>query len=396
MKLTGARVARQGGETCRLDLSIRHDRLLPFDARVNDPCEPDLFEFDLSGHLILPGLINCHDHLEFNLFPRLGEGPHANYIDWADNVYRPLDSPLKEHLLVPKPIRLMWGGLKNLFSAVTTVCHHNPYEPSVFDAGFPVRVVRRFGWAHSLHFSQDVSIRFRATPGRWPFLLHAAEGTCRRAWSEIAHLEEIGVLSDHTVLIHGVALEDSAIEVLRRFRTSLIWCPSSNLFTLGRTLQDEVFRSGLNIGLGTDSALTGEGDLIDELRVAQSRGRFTEAELFDMVTGKAAQILRLNCGEGEIREGGVADLVAVAEEHGTPSEALQEIRPELVLLGGKIKLISRRLADRLQGRRTTGLEPIYLEGRGEYLVDAGVRELHAATAQILGPDFRLAGRRVQV
>ncbi len=65
-------------------------------------------------------------------------------------------SPVKEHLAVPKAVRLAWGGLKNLLSGVTTVAHHNPYDAAVFENGFPVRVVKRFGWAHSLHFSSDL------------------------------------------------------------------------------------------------------------------------------------------------------------------------------------------------------------------------------------------------
>ena len=35
---------------------------------------------DLSGFLILPGLINAHDHLEFALF-RLGKGPYRNFVE---------------------------------------------------------------------------------------------------------------------------------------------------------------------------------------------------------------------------------------------------------------------------------------------------------------------------
>jgi adenine deaminase len=115
-----------------------------------------------------------------------------------------------------------------------------------------------------------------------------------------------------------------------------------------------------------------------------------------MVTANAAKILRLNRGEGQIREGGLADLVAVADQHATPAEALQTLRPELVILRGKIKLVSRRLADRLPRQCKTSLETIFVEERGEYLVDARIRELHTATTQILGKDFRLAGRMVCV
>lgn len=391
MKLRGARVTLDAGHARPLDLSIRRGRIQPFDSTVEDSlC------VDLSGYLLLPGLINSHDHLEFNLFPRLGEGPHADYVEWAESVYHPQRSPLKEHLLVPKPIRLMWGGLKNLLGAATTVCHHNPYEPSVFDVGFPVRVVRRFGWAHSLHFSRELFKHYRDTPKRWPFLVHAAEGTCRRAWAEIERLRDARVLSARTVLIHGVALDTGTIELLKNFRTSLVWCPSSNLFTLGQTLQQEVFDAGLSMALGTDSALTGKGDLLDEVCLAHRLKRTSLAQVFDMVTRNAAAILHLQRGEGDIREGGLADLVAIADQQATPAQALQGAQPELVMLRGKMKLISRRLADRLPRLCKSGLETIYVEGRGEYLVDARIRELHAATARILGKNFRLAGRTVCV
>src|SRR3954469_21122726 len=120
-------------------------------------------DFDLSGYEILPGLINAHDHLEFALFPRLGRGPYLNSSDWARDIYRPHESPVADHLRVPKPVRLLWGGIRNLLAGATTVCHHNPYD-TVFDEDFPVRVIKRFGWAHSFAFESDVTGRFRDTP----------------------------------------------------------------------------------------------------------------------------------------------------------------------------------------------------------------------------------------
>jgi hypothetical protein len=130
-------------------------------------------EIDLAGLQVLPGLINAHDHLEFALFPRLGRRYYGNATEWARDIYRPEESPVREHLQVPKPSRLLWGGLRNLACGVTTVCHHNPYE-AVFDDDFPVRVVKRYGWAHSLAFEPALRACYEATPPGAPFLIHAA------------------------------------------------------------------------------------------------------------------------------------------------------------------------------------------------------------------------------
>ena len=379
MRLVGARVATGATIARRMDFGIDRGRV-KFEGDSTD-------RLDLSGYLILPGLINAHDHLEFNLFPQLGNGPYPNATAWAEDIYHPDRSPIKEHLAVPKPVRLLWGGLKNLLSGVTTVAHHNPYEPEIFDRNFPVRVVRKMGWAHSLHFSPDLADRYRAVSRRWPFLIHAAEGTDAAAASEIRELDRLRVLSGRTVLIHGVAIDCEALRLLLRRRTSLIWCPSSNLFTLSRTLRPEVLRSGMPIALGTDSAITCQDDLAGELRVAREAGGLSAEEIYPMVTAQAARILRLTGGEGEIREQGVADLLAVPDEGQSPAEALQDLRPALVILGGKVQLVSTDLAPRFDIR---GLQKI----GGKYLVNANVSHLYAETEAVLGPEFQVAGRAV--
>src|SRR5262245_8196623 len=180
---------------------------------------------ELGGHLILPGLINAHDHLEFNLYPRLGRGPYPNAGAWSRDVYRPEESPVREQSRIPKGTRLLWGGLKNLLSGVTTVCHHNPWSV-VFERNFPVRVLKRFGWAHSLEFGGNVAERFRRTPAAWPFILHLGEGVDRRSKREIFALDEAGALDGRTVLTHAVALGSRGLRLVKSKGASVIWCPS--------------------------------------------------------------------------------------------------------------------------------------------------------------------------
>jgi cytosine/adenosine deaminase-related metal-dependent hydrolase len=388
MKLIGARVARSGVEAERKDVCISRGRIVPL-ANVRKRG----VDIDLSGCLLLPGLINGHDHLEFNLFPRLDSGPHANYVDWAASVFQPDQEPIRTHLRVPKHVRLRWGGLKNLFSGVTTVSHHNPYD-SVFAAEFPLRVARRFGWAHSIHFAPDFETRYRNTPPDWPFLIHAGEGTDDLARNEIGRLHGAGVLGKKTVLIHAVALEKQGLEIVRQTGAGVVWCPSSNLNTVGQTLGPKVLASGVPIALGTDSALTALGDLIDEFSVAKRLGHLTDSDVYEMVTSVPAHLLRLRNGEGEIRTGGVADLLAVFDHQSSPASALDRLRPQLVIVGGKVKLVAANFTERLPASVTAILERISLEGRGEYLVDAPVAEILAISSRFLPEGIALSGRRV--
>jgi cytosine/adenosine deaminase-related metal-dependent hydrolase len=388
MKLTGARVAVDAMTATRMDLTVARSRILPFGTPSPDPVE-----YDLSGHLLLPGLINAHDHLEFNLFPRLGVGPWPNATSWAADIYSPGRSPIKEHLALSRRARLLWGGLKNLLSGVTTVAHHNGYSPEVFEHGFPVRVVRRYGWAHSIDFSPDFRERFDRTPARWPFIMHAAEGTDEHAHSEVRRIESAGALTRRTVLVHAVALKADDIALLRRRKASIVWCPTSNLFTLGRSLSTEVLRSGIRIALGSDSALTAEGDLRDEMRAARRQGMDTR-EIYELVTRRAADVLKLGWGHGVIRERGSADVVAVMDSGGPPTEALQTLNPALVMVGGSVKLLAKHVS--VMNRKTSNplRHTLAVEGEGNWFVDVDVSALHKETVRALGPEYRLAGKRV--
>src|SRR5688500_5713909 len=97
--LTGARVARGPEEAEKLDLEVRRGRIVALKSPTNT--RPKGRRLDLGGCLILPGLINAHDHLDFNLFPRLGRGPYSNAAAWARDIHRPRESPVREHLQVP-------------------------------------------------------------------------------------------------------------------------------------------------------------------------------------------------------------------------------------------------------------------------------------------------------
>jgi hypothetical protein len=327
-----------------------------------------------------------------NLFPRLGNGPYLNATRWAEDIYQPNRTPIKEHLAVPKYIRFTWGAIKNLLSGVTTVAHHNPLHPTLFNSEFPIRVLKRLSWAHSLQFSPDWLPLFRDTPRNCPFIMHVAEGTDESAHGELYVLAEAGALADSMVLVHGVAIESSDLALILSTRTSIVWCPSSNLFTVGRSLSGSVLDSGIPIALGTDSAMTADGDMLDELTVA--RQSVAPERLMGMVTSEAARILKMPSSFGRICHDGPADLLAVKDDGETPARALLSKYPQLVIVKGRTVLVSANFAKEYPSVSLSGFSAFDVEGRGLYWIALDVHSLFGETKKVLHEEIRLAGKAV--
>jgi cytosine/adenosine deaminase-related metal-dependent hydrolase len=381
--LRGGRVAIDASRAERRDVAVSRGRIA---TRARGP------EIDVTGHLILPGLINAHDHLSFNLFPLLGRPPYSNATEWARDIYHPDESPVGEHRAVPRSVRLAWGGLKNLMSGVTTVAHHDPDPARAFGAQFPVRLAKA-GWAHSLAFTPDIARRIQRTPADVPFILHLGEATDAEGAREIFELDRMGLLDARMAIVHGVALDRRGWRLLKARRASVIACPVSNLFTLRRTLRASAFQSGVRIALGTDSAITAPGDILDALRAARDVWKLSAARLYRMVTSEAAAILRFNDGRGEIRDGGAADVIAVRDGGKSPAATLLDLREiEMSIVGGRVRLVSETF-QKLAGPE---FEWLSIEDRGRRLVDAPVNELYQEAVARVGTPVRLAGRRVLI
>ena len=217
---------------------------------------------DLTGYRAFPGLINAHDHLQLNLLPHLGDPPWDSRARFAEEIYRPELSPIRETQRVRAADRLSWGGYKNLISGATTVVHHDPWPRRThWRGGFPVRVPRDHGWSHSLRFSEDPAGDYARCGGR-PFVIHAAEGIDDDSHTEIDRLDELGMLASNTVLVHGIALTAAQRRRLAEASVSLVWCPASNLRLYGRTAPIGEL-DGVRVALGTDSTLTGSPTLLD-------------------------------------------------------------------------------------------------------------------------------------
>ncbi|MFL6303403.1 MAG: amidohydrolase family protein [Candidatus Sulfotelmatobacter sp.] len=398
MILHGMRYARGAHESLHGTIEITGDRI----SRILHGSHLSFAnsgstELDLTGFLVMPGLINAHDHLQFALFPRMSDSIYANYIEWGEDIHSKFPDVIAKHRAVPKEVRVWWGGIRNLLCGVTTVSHHNPLWPELQRRDFPVRVVQKYGWAHSVALGGDLAAARAATPDGRAFIVHACEGVDEQARKELWELDQIGLLDARAVLVHCLAIDDEGIRLMRDRNASLVVCPSSNHFLFGKVPRKCLFEEIDSVAIGNDSPLTAEGDLLDEIRFAIDICAVSPESAYRMVTEAPAKILQLENIDGCITESGAADLIAIRDTGEDAADRLQSLSMhdvEFVVIGGRVQLASEAVMERLPLSAKPGLEPLSIDGTMRWL-RAPVEDLLQKAEDLLGSgEVRLGSRSV--
>lgn len=347
---------------------------------------------DGRGGLLIPGLINAHDHLDLNTFKRLKyQECYTHSLAWIEDIEARFDSDLDliEPRQQPLADRLLVGMVKNVLGGVTTVCHHNPLHRSL-RAGYPVRVVQEYNYCHSLFRGEDVVASYKKIKAGQPWIIHLAEGIDKRAATEFDQLDSLGAVGEQTVLVHGIGLTDTQRRELIKRGGGLIWCPGSNLFLFGQTARVAELAEAGKLALGSDSRLTGEFDFLSELRVANSVGELSPQHLFKSVTTDAASVLRLrHDGKGQLVSGGIADFVllpASVVDWDNPFASilnLNRAQLNLVMLAGKPVVGAEIIQPVFEATRTK-FAPMLLDGTKKLMAQKLVKRLKKSSVRELG------------
>ncbi len=276
---------------------------------------------DCTGAIVFPGLINSHDHLDFNLFPRMGNRRYNNYTEWGNEIQIENKKEIDAVLKIPKQLRIQWGVYKNLLNGVTTIINHGEQISgnnlvTVFENCYPL---------HSVGFEKNWRWKLNDPLRKVkPFVVHVGEGTDEVSRNEINRLLQWNLFKKRIVGVHGVAMSDRQA---RKF-AALVWCPESNYFLLDKTAPIHSLKNHTKILFGTDSTLTAGWNLWEQLRLAREEKALSDDELFDVLTISAAETWSLD-QKGKISPGYDADIViAKPKENKHDWNAFYELNPE--------------------------------------------------------------------
>ena len=145
-------------------------------------------------------------------------------------------------------------------------------------------------------------------------------------------------------LIHAISLTDAQFMEARDAGASIVWSPSSNLALYGRTAPiARILELGINVALGPDWTVSGEDDMLGELRFSREFARvshiraLSDQVLWRMSTENGARAVDLDPWIGALRVGHRADIAIFGRTAADPYSALIDSRDEevrLVLIDG--------------------------------------------------------------
>jgi cytosine/adenosine deaminase-related metal-dependent hydrolase len=256
-----------------------------------------------------PGLINSHDHLEFNCYAPTGLPPYQDFRGWARDVQAAREV-LSAVEAIPLKLRRRFGVLKNLLWGVTAVADHGG---EALEAGDPVAVLTPFKDLHSPEFGR----RRSWLAGRTPVVMHLAEGATPDSRRRALNYLRWNLWRRKVAGVHGVALRGRDFDRL----SALVWCPASNHFLFNRTADAAEAARRTTLLFGTDSTLSAPGTLWDHLRAA--RGSVSDDTLMGALTSSAERFWNLPARK---------DYVVARRRHADLNDSFFAVTPEDILL----------------------------------------------------------------
>lgn len=386
---------------------------------TGDPAElaqryPDHDQEDWGAVAVLPGTVNAHDH-SFQILLR-GLGDDLGFMAWRDLVLYPFSERLDREAI---RVGALFDFAELARCGVTTVVdffylHDRGNENALAvveaarEVGLRVVIARcMYDWAgaprrylesideaernfrqlfaelrgdrlafvqpapHSVHAASPDMIRAGAELAREfgvPFHIHVAEGRYERertlerhGRTPVGFLDHLGVLSERTLMVHCVWVDEEDLALMAERGVRVVHCPSANAF-LGDGIAPVrgMLERAIPVALGTDGGCTNNRrSVFEEMRMAAllARAAATDGsalgaeETLLMGTARGGEALGLPVGR--IAPDHAADLVVLDLEAlslqpaaTAPQQVVHAMQPEAirrVVVGGETIVEGGRL-----------------------------------------------------
>jgi 5-methylthioadenosine/S-adenosylhomocysteine deaminase len=229
---------------------------------------------------------------------------------------------------------------------------------------------------HSIYTVSQGSLRWIAELGAErgvPIHIHLSETEqevedCLAAHGKrpAAYLDELGMLTERTVLAHGVWLDASELELVAARGCTVVTNPVANMkLAVGGVFPYPAARAaGVAVGLGTDGAGSNDSlDLLSDLKLfalaqkhaATDPAAIAAAEAWEIATGARAPLL----GAGEpLRVGGPADFLLLRPD--SPELGIGDLTSNLVYAASGAVVDATVVAGQvlMRGGEVPGMEEI--------------------------------------
>lgn len=329
------------------------------------------------GGVISPGLINGHDHTEYDVAGPLTHGTtrwvHRN--GWrtgsgGEPKLPSVKSTSDVTAIAAAELRFVLGGATTVNGSGgvsglvrNAAAHTAPAQmegltgPTVFFDTFPL------GDSNGTEISTGCSYPSVRSSGSafgsgGAYAPHIAEGINPAAANEFACLKD-SLVKGQTAIIHAVGIDANDADVIAKAGAKVIWSPRTNVSLYGNTAPVTLLKTeGVTIALGTDWLASGSMNMLRELSCVDSLNdkyfdhAFTDQELVELATSGSAKALGVDGEIGSLEPGKLADIAIFARgDAKTEYRAVIEAGVEDVLLvmrGGKPLYGTSEIVDALQ------------------------------------------------
>lgn len=308
--------------------------------------------------VISPGLVDGHNHLAYDFLPDWAPVPftfYANRYQWAnDPSYEAFVAPYANHRSTGTHFcpAAKWGELRAIVHGTTTIQGQSLPQSCIDRLARNAESFNRLGTDHmqtnigSIRDLNDADrmrlvMNFQAG-STTRYAVHMAEGyagnNVDREFASYAGRDTrtVDLFRDPSgtpyrtaILIHALGLTDAEIDEAAMVGAYVVWSPSSNLVLYDRTANiQRMLDQGMVIGIGPDWTLSGEDDVLAEMRIAAWYGAtaaipaLTPRRVWQMATSDGAAVVGLQRFVGRLEPGLRADIAVFGRRGPDPYAAV--------------------------------------------------------------------------